>query len=250
MTLSELTVKLKAKGLTKQEALEKCKATVKKQGKKWTVKQQSTFDEFWKKRLKPKVERISEPIAKPVKPQAKPKLDGDYLHVPPEPQEDDLEKIIGDIHLPRDITKMTDYQKMQIKNWMYHRPKAEVNARMKALAVLMNIAARKKDTKLLKYARVVSDIFYEAKLLRKRDKVDKAEASAFIALADSVQLDTKAELLKAIPKAKIITGYVKFTVHDGLNFKLSKADVIDAVKNCDDDTEFTATLKNGRIYFG
>ena len=130
MSWTDIVIEMKAHQYTMKETLD----YIKTQKKPWTIKSQAIFEKVWKS---------------PV-----------IINV-------DIEDIFPEIDLPRNLVKLTDFQKRQIINVYRHLDKEEAKRRTKLVNIMLNIVRAKKRSKDIENFRVLSDILYEANMLRK-----------------------------------------------------------------------------------
>jgi hypothetical protein len=134
MKLYDKILQLKRQGYTRAKVLEWAKDLYDRRGKPWSNVAQKTFTEAW----------------------ATPILSYEISDVLPE------------VDLPKDLKKLTDFQRNQIINYLEHRDKVDVARRYRQSGVLINLAAAKGNKKLLEQGKILSNLIYEVILSQKK----------------------------------------------------------------------------------
>lgn len=134
MKFYDKLVELKKKGYTKDEIKSWAKALYAKRKRKWSKRAQDVLDEA----LSVKISSIT------------------------------IEDIIPEIDIPRDLNKLTEFQREQIVNFLESMDKKDINRRYRQSGILLNLASKKGKTKLYAQGKILSNLIYEVKLRLKR----------------------------------------------------------------------------------
>lgn len=130
MKWTDIVSEMKANQYSKKETLE----YIKTQKKPWNIKLQAVFEQVWK-----------EPVV---------------INVTPE-------DIFPEIDLPTKLRNLTEFQKRQIINVFKHLDKEDAKRRNKLVNIMLNISRAKKRTKDVENFRILSNILYEANMLKR-----------------------------------------------------------------------------------